>query len=135
VFSLNDETRDLMKEIDDCVQPCAAQKLAASGRLVSDSLAEGNVQHKEQLLMVLYQAAAVAAQHQTPAALALIRESIAWRRFELRRNAIYNGGYEQALQIAGQRISAYYSTGLKSSQIAQFLYYLSGIVSLPAIAF
>jgi hypothetical protein len=102
---------------------------------VSASLAEGDIQRKEDLLTMLYQAAAVAAQNQTPADLALIRDSIAWRRFELRRNAIYNGGYEQALQIAGQRISAYYATGLKSSQIAQFLYYLSGIVSLPAIAF
>ena len=85
--------------------------------------------------MVLYQAAAVAAQNQTPAAFALIRDSIAWRRFEIRRNAIYNGSYEQALQVAGQRLSAYYATGIKPSQIAQLLYYLSGIVSLPAIAF
>ena len=84
---------------------------------------------------MLYEAAGVAAQHQTPAALAVIRDGIAWRRFELRRNAIYNGAYEQALQIAGQRISAYYATGLKPSQIAQFLYYLSGVISLPAIAF
>ena len=135
VLALIADTRFLLENIDDCVQPCTAQKLSKSGRLVSASLAEGDIQRKEQLLMPLYQAAAVAAQNQTPAALAVIRDSIAWRRFELRRNAIYNGAYEQALQIAGQRISAYYATGLKSSQIAQFLYYLSGIVTLPAIAF
>jgi len=135
VLTLVADTKFLLENIDDCVQPCAAHKLAHSDRLVSASLAEGAIQRKEQLLMVLYQAAAVAAQNQTPADLAVIRDSIAWRRFELRRNAIYNGAYEQALQIAGQRLSAYYATGLKSSQIAQFLYYLSGIVSLPAIAF
>jgi hypothetical protein len=135
VLALVNDTKGLLENIDDCVQPCDAQKLAHSDRLVSASLAEGAIQRKEQLLIPLYQAAAVAAQHQTPAALALIRDSIAWRRFELRRNAIYNGAYEQALQIAGQRLSAYYATGLKSSQIAQFLYYLSGIVTLPAIAF
>ena len=135
VLALVNDTKGLLENIDDCIQPCAAQKLAHSDRMVSASLAEGAIQRKEQLLIPLYQAAAVAAQHQTPAALALIRDSIAWRRFELRRNAIYNGAYEQALQIAGQRLSAYYATGLKSNQIAQFLYYLSGIVTLPAIAF
>jgi hypothetical protein len=135
VLALVDDTKALLENIDDCVRPCAAQKLAKSDRLVAATLAEGDIHRKEQLLTPLYQAAAVAAQHQTPATLALIRDSIAWRRFELRRNAIYNGAYEQALQVAGQRLSAYYATGLKSSQIAQFLYYLSGIITLPAIAF
>jgi hypothetical protein len=135
VLKLVEDTKFLLEDIDDCVQPCNAHKLAQSDRLVSASLAEGDIQRKEDLLTPLYQAAAVAAQGQAPAALSVIRDSIAWRRFELRRNAIYNGAYEQALQIAGQRISAYYATGLKSSQIAQFLYYLSGIASLPAIAF
>jgi hypothetical protein len=134
-LALVEDTKSLLERIDDCVQPCTAKKLAHSDRLVSASLAEGDIHRKEQLLIPLYQAAAVAAQNQTPAALAVIRDSIAWRRFELRRNAIYNGAYEQALQIAGQRLSTYYSTGLKSSQIAQFLYYLSGIIALPAIAF
>ncbi|SPF45987.1 hypothetical protein SBA4_3440012 [Candidatus Sulfopaludibacter sp. SbA4] len=128
-------TKDLLQRIDDCVQPCTPHKLSSSDRLVSDSLAEGDTRRKENLLGVLYQAAAVAAQNQTPADVAAIRETIAWRRFEIRRNAIYNGSYEQALQVAGQRLSAYYATGIKPSQIAQFLYYLSGIVSLPAIAF
>ncbi len=135
VLALVDDTRGLLQNIDDCVQPCTPQKLSQSNRLVSASLAEGNTHRKEQLLMVLYQAAAVAAQNQTPAAFALIRDSIVWRRFEIRRNAVYNGSYEQALQVAGRRLSAYYATGIKPSQIAQFLYYLSGIVSLPAIAF
>ena len=135
VLQLVEDTKFLLENIDDCVQPCNAHKLAQSDRLVSASLSEGDIQRKEQLLTPLYQAAAVASQNQAPATLAVIRDSIAWRRFELRRNSIYNGGYEQALQIAGQRISSYYATGLKSSQIAQFLYYLSGIVSLPAIAF
>ena len=85
--------------------------------------------------MVLYQAASVAAQNVTPETLQVLRDSIAWRRFELRREAIYNGAYEQALKTAGQRLSAYYAAGIKPSQIAQLLYYLSGIVSLPAIAF
>jgi hypothetical protein len=135
ILAAVEDTRDLMRKIDDCAQPCAAKKLAESNRLVPESLAEGDTRRKEQLLLVLYQAAGVAAQHQTPAALAVIRDGIAWRRFELRRNAIYNGAYEQALQLAGQRLSAYYATGLKPSQIAQFLYYLSGVISLPAIAF
>jgi hypothetical protein len=135
ILAAVEDTKSLMQKIDDCVQPCAAHKLAESNRLVPESLAEGDTRRKEQLLLVLYEAAGVAAQHQTPAALAVIRDGIAWRRFELRRNAIYNGAYEQALQIAGQRLSAYYATGLKPSQIAQFLYYLSGLISLPAIAF
>ena len=135
VLNLVVDTKGLLERIDDCVQPCTPQKLSASNRLVSASLFAGSIQRKEQLLMVLYQAAAVAAQHQTPAALAVIRDGIAWRRFEIRRNAIYNGAYEQALQVAGTRLSAYYAAGIKPSQIAQLLYYLSGIVSLPAIAF
>jgi hypothetical protein len=136
VLALVADTKGAMENTDDC-GPCSApaQRLSKSDRLVSASLAEADVQRNERLLMVLYQAAAVAAQNQTPADIALIRDSIAWRRFEIRRNAIYNGAYEQALQVAGQRLSAYYATGIKPSQMAQFLYYLSGLISLPAIAF
>jgi hypothetical protein len=135
VVALIVATKQKMEKIDDCVLPCAAQKLSQSKRLISDSLAEGDLQRKEDLLNVLYQAAAIAAQNQTPTDIAVIRDSIAWRRFEIRRTAIYNGAYEQALQVASQRLSAYYATGIKPSQIAQLLYYLSGIVSLPSLAF
>lgn len=135
VRSLVDSTTTLMENLDDCIRPCTPAKLSQSKRLISDSLAEGDVQRKEQLLTVLYQAAAASAQNQTAAAVALIRDSIAWRRFEIRRNSIYNGAYEQALLTASQRLSAYYATGIKPAQIAQFLYYLSATVALPGLAF
>jgi hypothetical protein len=136
VVELATSTRAAMEsdQINDG-DPQGAKKLAESTRLISETFKHAKLQDKETLLSLLFDAAAVAAQGPTPAALMLMRDTIAQRRFEIRRAAIYNGAYEQALQTAGQRLSAYYASGIKPSQIAQFLYYLSGIVSLPAIAF
>jgi hypothetical protein len=70
-----------------------------------------------------------------PHAIRELRISLAQRRHDIRRDAVYNGAYEVALKAAGERISAYYAAGVKTSQVASLLYYLSGIVSFPAIAF
>lgn len=96
---------------------------------------EGDQKTRVNLIFILHLAAAGAAVNETPYTVGLLRETLAERRYAVRRDAIYNGAYETALQAAGQRLSAYYGAGVKPSQIAQLLYYLSGIVSLPSIAF
>lgn len=87
------------------------------------------------LIMALHLAAAGAVSNQLPGDIVGIESTIAERRAAVRRDAAYNGAYEQALQAAGQRLSAYYSSGLKPTDVAALLYYLSGIVSLPKLAY
>ena len=87
------------------------------------------------LIMALHLAAAGAASNALPTDIEVLENTIADRRAAVRRDAVYNGAYEQALQAAGQRLSAYYGSGIKPTDIAALLYYLSGIVSLPKLAF
>ncbi len=42
--------------------------------------------------------------------------------------------YEQILNGAATRLALYYKGGIKPGQIAQLLYNLSGLVSLPVLA-
>jgi hypothetical protein len=90
---------------------------------------------REKAIYALHLATAGAVVNLAPHAIRELRISLAQRRHDIRRDAVYNGAYEVALKAAGERISAYYAAGVKTSQVASLLYYLSGIVSFPAIAF
>lgn len=90
---------------------------------------------REKAIYALHLATAGAVVNLAPHAVRELRASLANRRHDIRRDAVYNGAYEVALKAAGERLSAYYGAGVKTSQIASLLYYLSGIVSFPAIAF
>lgn len=84
---------------------------------------------------VLYLAASAAAQNMIAADIESMRETLAWRRYQIRTQAVYNGSYETAIKAASDRLAAYYGAGLKPTQIAQLLHDLAALVSLPKIAF
>jgi hypothetical protein len=126
---------DLRTHLTGCVSILSRANVWFADQTVEGSLTATSGGPRRNLLECLHTAAAGAVVNQTPFAVEALRESIAYRRYQVRRDAIYNGAYEAALQAAGQRLSDYYSSGIKPNQIAQLLYYLSGIVSLPAIAF
>lgn len=88
----------------------------------------------ENVLDTLVQAAAIAAQQDSSERMWGTREAIEYARFQIRRNAVYNGSYESTLQAATQRLAAYYSSGLKPSQIARLIYELSTAFALPYLA-
>ena len=128
---------DLQTRLEDCTASLSSLHLWFSGDEVEDTLNQSTNSKNERIniILALHLATAGAVANQTPLSIQLLRESIAERRYALRRDSIYNGAYEQALQAAGERLSNYYGSGLKPSQLAALLYYLSGMVSLPAIAF
>jgi hypothetical protein len=86
-------------------------------------------------VQILYLAASAAAQNTIAADIEGVRETLAWRRYQIRSTAVYNGTYEVAIQAASTRLANYYGAGLKPTQIAQLLHDLAALVSLPKIAF
>jgi hypothetical protein len=86
-------------------------------------------------LEILYAAGSLFAQNAAAGNVALVRESIAWRRHQIRAHAIYNGSYEATIQIATQRLADYYGAGLKPNQIAQLIHDLATSIALSKIAF
>lgn len=85
-------------------------------------------------LFVLHDAAAVAAQHATAADFATLRRSLEERRYSIRRSAVTAATYEITVRAAAQRLALYWKSGLKPKDVSDFLFHLSGAVSLPIIA-
>ena len=127
---------DLQTRLEDCVSLLSAMKLWYSNDSVETTLTStSDPSQRYNAIYCLHLAAAGAAVNQTPFATEAVRESIAQRRYSIRRDGVYNGAYEQALRASADRLSAYYAAGVTKNQIAQLLYYLSGLVSLPKLAF
>ena len=94
-------------------------------------------QRRERLefaIFVLHGAAALAAQHATAADIALLRRSLEERRYSIRRSGVAAGTYEATVRAAAQRLALYWKSGLRPKDVSDFLFHLSGAVSLPIIA-
>ncbi len=85
----------------------------------------------EDALQVLLLAAAISAAQDSSERIWGMREALETRRWEIRRAGIYNGSYEATLVAASQRLAAYYSAGVKPSQLAQLLYQLGNAFAIP----
>ncbi len=85
----------------------------------------------EETLEPLLLAAAIAARQDSSERIWGMREAIEARRWQIRKSGIYNGSYEATLVAASQRLAAYYSSGFKPSQVAQFLYQLGNAFAIP----
>jgi hypothetical protein len=85
-------------------------------------------------IFVLHGAAALAAQHETAADFALLRRSLEERRYSIRRSGVAASTYEQTVRAAAQRLALYWKSGLKPKDVSDFLFHLSGAISLPIIA-
>jgi len=96
--------------------------------------APGNTDAKvrvEETLEPLLLAAAIAARQDSSERIWGMREAIETRRWQIRRSGIYNGSYEATLVAASQRLAAYYASGFKPSQLAQFMYQLGNAFAIP----
>lgn len=85
-------------------------------------------------LRALLTAAALAARGATPSALAQLREAQEERRYSIRRSAVAARAYELALGRGAQLLALYYQGGVRRGQMAELLFRLTGIVTLPIIA-
>jgi hypothetical protein len=62
------------------------------------------------------------------------RESDEYRRYSLRLSALNTSTYDTTVQNALQRLAIYYKSGLKPSDLAQLIFYVTNSVSVPVIA-
>jgi hypothetical protein len=85
-------------------------------------------------LLVLHDAAAGIAQMDVAARLADLRGSDELRRYSIRRSAVAANTYDVAIQAAVQRLGAYWKRGVKPTDLAQFIFYVTNTFALPAIA-
>ena len=85
-------------------------------------------------LQALHIAVSVSARNTLPNLLAELRSSQEEWRGSVCENSTVAKNYEQIVLAAAQRLALYYKGGIKPGQIAQLLYNLSGLVSLPILA-
>jgi len=88
----------------------------------------------QNLLLALHEAAAVQAQRDLPTKLARLRETQEQARYAIQRSGVQVRGTETQIQNVTALLALYYQGGIKPAQLAQLLYNLSGMVSLPILA-
>ena len=86
------------------------------------------------LVRVLHDAAAVVAQVDASAALADFRLADEERRYSIRQSAVNTSTYDLTIQAAVQRLARYWKGGIKPTELAQFAFFLSNTIAIPAIA-
>jgi hypothetical protein len=86
------------------------------------------------LLYGLHEAAAAVVTNTLPGKLAALRRTQEIWRLSIQSSSGAAMAYEQILNGAATRLALYYKGGIKPGQIAQLLYNLSGLVSLPVLA-
>lgn len=86
------------------------------------------------LLVALHEAAAARSQAGLPKQLADLRDTREVYRYSILRSAEQVKATEALIQGAATQLALYYKGGIKPAQLAQLLYNLSGLVSLPVIA-
>jgi hypothetical protein len=82
----------------------------------------------------LHNAAAGIAQMDIAERLANLRRADELRRYSIRRSAEGAKTYDLTIQAAVQRLSAYWKRGVKPTELAQFIFYVTNTVALPWIA-
>ena len=88
----------------------------------------------ETLLTALHKAEAALAEEDVAAKLGTIRETDEARRYSIRRSAIKSSAYDSTILAAAQRLALYWKSGIKSSDVAALLFYLTNTVAVPVIA-
>lgn len=87
-----------------------------------------------QVVGALYLFAAVAASEDTSSRLTAVRESDEERRYSIRKSAVNASTYDLTIQAAVQRLAVYHKSGLKPSDLAALVFYLTNSVAVPTIA-
>jgi hypothetical protein len=108
-------------------------------RPVESTLREAATGHDRQGLRnqweALHAAAGAVAQLDSADALAKLRLSDEARRHSIRRSGVNVSTYDLTLQTAAQRLALYWKSGIKARELAQFVFYVTNSIALPAIAF
>ena len=85
-------------------------------------------------LGALHAVASAVAQMDAAAALAKLRTDDEARRYSIRRSAVNASTYDLTIQAAVQRLALYWKGGIKPTELAQFVFYVTNTFALPAIA-
>jgi hypothetical protein len=115
------------------------QPSAVTGaRPVEATLREAAAGHQRQALRTqweaLHAAAGAVAQLDAADSLAALRLTDEARRYSIRRSAVNISTYDLTLQAAAQRLALYWKSGIKPGELAQFAFYVTNTIALPAIA-
>ena len=98
------------------------------------SSSQPDLDRLQALLDGLYLSASVLASEDAAVRIQKNRESDEERRFTIQRRAINSSTYDLTLQSVAQRLSVYYQSGIKPSDVAQLIFYLTNSVTVPVIA-
>jgi hypothetical protein len=105
---------------------------------IERTLKEAADSHRRQPLLVqweaLHAAAGAVAQLDSAAALATLRQSDELRRYSIRRSAVNISTYDLTIQAAAQRLALYWKGGIKPTELAAFVFYITNSIAVPAIA-
>jgi hypothetical protein len=115
-----------------------SKSLGPSPRPIEATLREAAASHDRQALLeqwlALHEAASAIAQLDAAEALAAFRLSDEARRYSIRRSAVNISTYDLTIQAAVQRLALYWKGGIKPTELAQFVFYVTNSIALPAIA-
>jgi hypothetical protein len=110
------------------------EKLAETARSGAEADRFPARQRLRVLLIALHEAAAARAQFDLPKKLAELRDTQEEARYSILRSAARVESSQELIQSATSRLALYYQGGIKPAQVAQLLYNLSGLITLPIIA-
>jgi hypothetical protein len=85
-------------------------------------------------LLALHEAAAAIAQMDAADHLAELRQSDEERRYSIRRSGANASTYDLTIQAAVQRLALYWKGGIKPTELAQFVFYVTNTFAIPALA-
>lgn len=121
----------------------ALNRLKGAGVLDSTDKVEETLQqqvkghNREQLrrlLDALNESAASVAEEDAAGRLAALRLTDEERRYSIRQSAINSSTYDQTIQAASQRLTLYWKSGVKPTELAQLIFYIANTAGVSAIA-
>jgi hypothetical protein len=112
--------------------------LSNSPARVEDTLRAAVENHDRQrirmILDALHEAAAAVASEDAAGRLAALRLSDEERRYSIGRSAVNSSVYDQTILAASQRLALYWKSGMKPSELAQLVFYITNTAGVSVIA-
>ncbi len=114
------------------------KRLGQSPGPIEATLREAAVNHNRQALLeqwsALHEAASALAQLDAANTLAEFRVTDEARRYSILRSTVNTSTYDLTIQAAVQRLALYWKGGIKPTELAQFVFYVTNSIAVPAIA-
>ena len=86
------------------------------------------------MLLGLLEAAAALGASDTVTRLEITREGQEERLYSIQRSAVNSSTYDQTIQAAMQRLAIYYKGGIKTSDLAGLIFFITNSAAVPVIA-